>query len=163
LPGVVAAPGATSELRSEEAQERLGTQVDACLEQALERLETMRRSEGQTLAGEMHGLLTRIAEQTAAIESLAERMRPAFARRLEAKLTEILSGVQIDPARLAQEAALLAERSDVTEELARLRSHVEQSESCLSARAKRARNSISCCRNAAGSEHITFKDSGYRV
>jgi uncharacterized protein (TIGR00255 family) len=126
LPGVVAASGATSELRSEEAQERLGTQVDACLEQALERLETMRRSEGQTLAGEMHGLLTRIAEQTAAIESLAERMRPAFARRLEAKLTEILSGVQIDPARLAQEAALLAERSDVTEELARLRSHVEQ-------------------------------------
>src|SRR5712671_7994971 len=71
LPGVVAAPGATSELRSEEAQERLGTQVDACLEQALERLETMRRSEGQTLAGEMHGLLTRIAEQTASIESLA--------------------------------------------------------------------------------------------
>jgi uncharacterized protein (TIGR00255 family) len=126
LPGVVAAPGATSELRSEEAQERLGTQVDACLEQALERLETMRRSEGQTLAGEMHGLLTRIAEQTAAIESLAERMRPAFARRLEAKLGEILSGAQIDPARLAQEAALLAERSDVTEELARLRSHVEQ-------------------------------------
>ena len=126
LPGVVAAPGATSELRSEEAQERLGTQVDACLEQALERLETMRRSEGQSLAAEMNGLLTRIAEQTAAIESLADCMRPAFARRLEAKLAEILSGTQIDPARLAQEAALLAERSDVTEELARLRSHVEQ-------------------------------------
>ena len=126
LPGVVAAPGATSELQSEEAQERLGTQLEACLGQALERLETMRRSEGQTLAVEMQGLLTRIAEQTAAIESLAEGVRPAFARRLESKLTELLSGAQIDPARLAQEAALLAERSDVTEELARLRSHVEQ-------------------------------------
>jgi uncharacterized protein (TIGR00255 family) len=126
LPGVVAAPGATSELQSEEAQERLGTQLDVCLGEALERLEAMRRSEGQTLAGEMQGLLTRIAEQTAAIESLAEGVRPAFARRLESKLTELLSGAQIDPARLAQEAALLAERSDVTEELARLRSHVEQ-------------------------------------
>src|SRR5579872_135190 len=126
LPGVVAAPGATSELQSEEAQERLGSQLDACLRQALERLETMRRSEGQSLAAEMQGLLTRIAEQTAAIESLAEGVRPAFARRLEAKLAEILGGAQIDPARLAQEAALLAERSDITEELARLRSHVEQ-------------------------------------
>src|SRR5258706_11156415 len=98
LPGVVAAPGLTRELQSEEAQERLGTQVDACLEQALERLETMRRSEGQMLAGEKHGLLTRIAEQTASIESLCEGGRPAFARRLEEKLTEILSCGQVGPA-----------------------------------------------------------------
>jgi uncharacterized protein (TIGR00255 family) len=126
LPGVVAAPGLTRELQSEEAQERLGAQLEACLAQALGRLETMRRSEGQTLACEMQGLLARIAEQTDEIESLAERIRPAFAHRLETKLTELLSGAQLDPARLAQEAALLAERSDVTEELARLRSHVEQ-------------------------------------
>jgi uncharacterized protein (TIGR00255 family) len=131
LPGVVAAPGATSELQSEEAQERLGAQLEACLEQALGRLETMRRSEGQTLAGEMQGLLARIAEKTAEIESLAERVRPAFARRLETKLSELLNGAQVDPARLAQEAALLAERSDVTEELARLRSHVEQFQNLL--------------------------------
>ncbi len=126
LPGVVAAPGATSGLQTEEAQERLGAQLEACLEQALGRLESMRHSEGQTLSGEMQGMLTRIAEKMAEIESLAQRVRPAFARRLEAKLSELLSGAQIDPARLAQEAALLAERSDVTEELARLRSHVEQ-------------------------------------
>ena len=126
LPGVVAAPGVTSDLQNEEVQERLGAQVEACLEQALGRLESMRRSEGQALAGEMQGLLTRIAETTAEIESLAQRVRPAFARRLETKLNELLSGAQIDPARLAQEAALLAERSDITEELARLRSHVEQ-------------------------------------
>ncbi len=39
--------------------------------------------------------------------------------------------MQLDPARLAQEAALLAERSDVSEELARLRSHVEQFQKLL--------------------------------
>ena len=126
LPGVVAAPGTTSELQSEEAQERLGAQLEVCLEQALDRLELMRRSEGQTLMAEMRGLLARIAENTAEIESLAERVRPAFARRLEAKLGEVLSGAQLDPARLAQEAALLVVRSDITEELARLRSHLEQ-------------------------------------
>jgi uncharacterized protein (TIGR00255 family) len=131
LPGVVAAPGATSELQNEEAQERLGVQLEACLEQALGRLETMRRSEGQALAGEMHGLLVRIGERTAEIALLAERVRPAFARRLEKKLSELLDGTQVDPARLAQEAALLAERSDVTEELARLRSHVEQFQKLL--------------------------------
>jgi uncharacterized protein (TIGR00255 family) len=59
------------------------------------------------------------------------RVRPAFARRLETKLSELLSGAHVDPVRLAQEAAMLAERSDVTEELARLRSHVEQFQKLL--------------------------------
>ena len=131
LPGVVAAPGAASDLQNEEVQEHLGAQLEACLEQALGRLEVMRRSEGQSLVGEMQGLLARIGERTAEIESLAERLRPAFARRLETKLNELLNGAQVDPARLAQEAALLAERSDVTEELARLRSHVEQFKTLL--------------------------------
>jgi uncharacterized protein (TIGR00255 family) len=126
LPGVVAAPGAASDLQSEERQERLGEQVEACLEQALNKLEAMRRSEGQALTGEMQGILEQVAARTAEIETLTERVRPAIARRLAERLEELLKGVQLDPIRLAQEAALLAERSDVSEELARLRSHVEQ-------------------------------------
>ena len=123
---VVAAPGSTSDLRSEEEQERLGAQVDTCIEQALNKLEAMRRSEGQSLTAEMQGLLDKIAARTAEVETLAERVRPAIARRLAERLADLLKGVQLDPIRLAQEAAMLAERSDVSEELARLRSHVEQ-------------------------------------
>jgi uncharacterized protein (TIGR00255 family) len=63
--------------------------------------------------------------------TLAERARPAFAKRLEARLRELLGEAQLDPARLAQEAAIAAERSDVSEELARLRSHVQQFETLL--------------------------------
>ena len=126
LPGVVAAPGAASDLRSEEEQERLGEQVEACLEQALNKLDGMRRSEGQALTMEMQGILGQIATRTVEIETLAERVRPAIARRLAERLEELLKGVQLDPIRLAQEAAMIAERSDVSEELARLRSHVEQ-------------------------------------
>jgi uncharacterized protein (TIGR00255 family) len=126
LPGVVAAPGAAGDLQSEEMQEKLGEQVDACLEQALNKLDAMRRIEGESLTAEMRGILGRIAARTAEVEALAERVRPAIARRLEERLGELLKGVQIDPIRLAQEAALLAERSDVSEELARLHSHVEQ-------------------------------------
>jgi uncharacterized protein (TIGR00255 family) len=132
LPGVVAASGSAGQLQSEEEQEKLGKQVDACLEQALNRLETMRRSEGQALTAEMQGLLGQIATRTAEIETFSERVRPAIARRLEERLAELLKGVQIDPLRLAQEAAILAERGDVSEELARLRSHVEQFRALLS-------------------------------
>jgi uncharacterized protein (TIGR00255 family) len=126
LPGVVAAPGSASDLQSEEEQERLGAQVETCLEQALNKLETMRRSEGQALMGEMKGLLGQIASRTAEIEVLTERVRPAISRRLAERLEDLLKGVQLDPIRLAQEAAIIAERNDVSEELARLRSHVEQ-------------------------------------
>jgi uncharacterized protein (TIGR00255 family) len=131
LPGVVAAPGTASDLQNEEKQEKLGEQVEACLEQALHKLETMRRSEGQALTAEMQGILGQIAARTAEIETLAERVRPAIARRLAERLGELLKGVQLDPMRLAQEAAMLAERSDVSEELARLRSHVEQFQKLL--------------------------------
>jgi uncharacterized protein (TIGR00255 family) len=126
LPGVVAAPGSASDLQSEEKVEQLGAQVEVCLEQALNKLEVMRRSEGQSLTVEMQTILGQIASRTAEIEAFAERVRPAIARRLTERLAELLKGVQLDPIRLAQEAALLAERSDVSEELARLRSHVEQ-------------------------------------
>jgi uncharacterized protein (TIGR00255 family) len=126
LPGVVATPGSAGDLRSEEEQERLGAQVEACLEQALNKLEAMRRIEGQALTTEMQVILAKIATRTAEIETLTERVRPAIARRLAERLEELLKGVQLDPIRLAQEAAMIAERNDVSEELARLRSHVEQ-------------------------------------
>ncbi len=131
LPGVIAAAGAPGGALREEDQERLATQVAACLEDALTRLEEMRRSEGRLLAEEMGRRLECIAENTARIATLAEGSRPAYARRLEARVKELLGDMALDPARLAQEAALLAERGDISEELARLRSHVEQFQKLL--------------------------------
>jgi uncharacterized protein (TIGR00255 family) len=133
LPGVVSAPGSGSDLQNEEMQTKLGGLVDECLEKALRRLDAMRGTEGQALAAEMHEILIRISSRTIEIERLAEQARPAFARRLATRLEDVLKGVQLDPARLAQEAALLAERSDVSEELARLHSHVEQFQKLLAA------------------------------
>jgi len=65
------------------------------------------------------------------VQAIAERARPAFARRLEQRLRELLGEAQLDPARIAQEAAVAAERSDVAEELTRLASHVQQFQSLL--------------------------------
>lgn len=132
LPGVIA-PAAAS---LEEEFERLSEVVAACLTEALERLDRMRELEGHALVKELSGRLHSITQHVARIEELAARVRPLFARRLEARLKELLKESPIDPARLAQEAALAAERSDVSEELARLRSHVQQFETMLAGAAE---------------------------
>ncbi len=132
LPGIVSGTSASLP-EEEEAQERLGEALNACLQDALVKLDEMRRAEGQHLAEELRARAARIGAQTAEVRKLAVNLQPVFARRLEARLKEILSGASVEPARLAQEAALLAERSDVSEELDRLRSHLLQFDKLLEA------------------------------
>ena len=127
LPGVIGLPAAS--LDREMA--RLEAATARCLEEALDTLDRMREREAEALREEMSPRLAGIARLAAKVAVLAERARPAFARRLESRLKELLGEAQLDPARLAQEAALAAERSDVSEELARLGSHVRQFESLL--------------------------------
>ena len=125
LPGVIS--GITTAVpETEEEQEKLGQSLDSCLREALSKLDDMRRAEGKHLVEELRARLAKIADDTVKVRELAATLRPAFSRRLDAKLKELLGGTGIDPARLAQEAALLAERSDISEELDRLRSHLQQ-------------------------------------
>ena len=125
LPGVIAGlSGVVPE--TEDEQEKLGQTLDACLREALLKLDDMRRAEGRHLVEELRDRLARITGQVEQVRGLAATLRPAFARRLETRLKELLGGTSIEPARLAQEAALLAERSDISEELDRLRSHLQQ-------------------------------------
>ena len=127
LPGVIAAPGLGGPLGFDPASvERLQQQVAACLEQALTNLDDMRQAEGRALAQEMCGLLASVRQKTGEVQVLLQSSHPSYAARLKSRLEELLAGSAMDPARLAQEAALLAERADVNEELARLLSHIEQ-------------------------------------
>ncbi|MGC1483033.1 MAG: YicC/YloC family endoribonuclease [Candidatus Acidiferrum sp.] len=125
LPGVIAGLSAAVP-ESEDDQARLGHALDACLLEALLKLDDMRRAEGRHLIGDLRSCLGRIGEHAEKVRELSAGLRPVFARRLETRLKELLGGASIDPARLAQEAALLAERSDISEELDRLRSHLLQ-------------------------------------
>jgi uncharacterized protein (TIGR00255 family) len=128
LPGVIGLPAASIE----EELSRLEIAVARCLEESLDKLNRMREDEAAHLCGEMSERLRTIAGLASKVQPLAESARPAFALRLETRLKELLGEAQIEPARLAQEAALAAERSDVSEELSRLGSHVRQFESLLS-------------------------------
>jgi uncharacterized protein (TIGR00255 family) len=129
LPGVVASPaspGISPAAFDQPEFEQLGARVSTCLEQALHRLDEMRVDEGRSLAREMSALLKSIGDKTARLELLCEQSRPLYAQRLKIRLQELLGALPIDPVRVAQEAAVVAERADVAEELTRLRSHVDQ-------------------------------------
>jgi len=125
LPGVIG--GLALELPdSEEEQEELGKILETQLREALGKMDEMRRAEGRHLSEELRERTMRIGTLVEQVRGLVETLRPSFARRLDSRLKDLLSGNSIDPARLAQEAALLAERSDISEELDRLRSHLQQ-------------------------------------
>jgi uncharacterized protein (TIGR00255 family) len=127
LPGVVAAAGAKLDGNIEQIE----AAVVACLDESLTKLARMRATEGGHLREEMSARLRNITVLSERVTGLAAAAQPAFAKRLEARLQALLSDAQIDPTRLAQEAAIAAERADVSEELARLRSHVQQFEGLL--------------------------------
>jgi uncharacterized protein (TIGR00255 family) len=122
LPGVIGNPVASIESELE----RLEVSLTKCLGEALDKLDRMREQEAGHLREEMAARLKAMSNLVERIEALAERVRPAFAKRLEARLKEILGETPLDPTRVAQEAAIAAERSDISEELSRLRSHLQQ-------------------------------------
>jgi len=122
LPGVIAP--ATASLDG--GADRIEAVVVGVLTEALDKLDRMRAEEGVSLCNDMNSRLATITALTSDVAKFAERARPAFARRLECRLKELLGEVPLDPTRLAQEVAIAAERSDVSEELARLGSHVQQ-------------------------------------
>jgi uncharacterized protein (TIGR00255 family) len=98
--------------------------VADALGKALDELVARREAEGERLAVELR---TRLTELTATIETMAARAPAAVTRRetrLRERLQSLLGGTPVDPARIATEAAVWADRMDVTEELARLRAHL---------------------------------------
>jgi uncharacterized protein YicC (UPF0701 family) len=125
-------PGALSIASlAESADEHRSKLTAACVldavEQALAALARMRETEGAALARELDGRLGRLSAMVDEIAAHAESAPGEASRRLEERLARLLEGtaVAISPERLAQEVAMLADRLDVTEEIVRLRSHIE--------------------------------------
>ena len=121
LPGVLTA----SEPPADEG--RLWSAMAACLEAGLAALEAMRQREGQAIAADFLKRLAGLETSLRQIEAEAAQLLPVYRRRLEERMAVLLAdGPSPDPVRLAQEAAFLADRSDISEELLRSFSHIEQ-------------------------------------
>src|SRR5262245_43309011 len=115
--------------------DRVINAVEAAVDQALDELERMREQEGQTLKTELRDRVRKIESLVPTIEAAATGLAEAYRVRLQKRIGELLNRggqvVEIDPARLAQEVAYLSDRSDVSEEMVRLRSHLAQFQEAL--------------------------------
>ena len=123
LPGVVG----SDEVRLTEI-ETLGAEVEAAVAEALRRLDAMRETEGRATAQDMETTLGDLERGVAAIEPRASEVVEAYRDRLRERVSALLDGMEVpaDDAMLVREVAFFAERSDVNEELSRLKSHVSQ-------------------------------------
>jgi len=96
------------------------------LQIALDALDEMREKEGEAILKDFVDRLDRLEEWVASAQRRAPELTEIYRQRLSEKIAALLNGVEVDAARLAQEVAFLAERSDVTEEIVRTRSHLKQ-------------------------------------
>ena len=101
-------------------------EIQAALERAMEGVAEMRRDEGRALKVALLGHLDQVEAILAGIIARAPEVVRSYKNRLEIRLQRLLEGKTVDPGRLEQEVALLADRSDIAEEVARLTSHLGQ-------------------------------------
>ena len=123
LPGMLESRGAIAGV-----EDGLETETLAAVAEALEELDRFRLREGAAIETELRARIASIHEIVGKMEEIRARALPYFHRRLSDRLSDLLNGAHVDPARLAQEAALIAERSDISEELIRLKTHADQTE-----------------------------------
>jgi uncharacterized protein (TIGR00255 family) len=100
--------------------------LERSVSEALEKLNEMRGREGESLERDLRERLERLGKLRVSISKLAEKAPELYRQRLEGRVRELAGGVEMDGARLAQEVAYLASRSDIAEELTRFQSHLDQ-------------------------------------
>ena len=122
-PGVFRTPDLTETIRYED--------VAPALAAALASLSSMRTEEGRALERELRAHLEEVRRRVARIGELTPSVTVDRRAKLEKRIQELVGDQQLDPMRLAQEVAILADRADITEELERLASHASQFEALL--------------------------------
>jgi len=100
--------------------------LEESLHQALAALDSMKRTEGSALWHDIKPRLLTIDATADDIGPLVNQVTVAVKERLEKRVLDLTGGLELDRERVLQEVALLADRADVTEELTRLKSHVQQ-------------------------------------
>ncbi|MBX7060780.1 MAG: YicC family protein [Pyrinomonadaceae bacterium] len=121
-------PNIISAKRAEMTDE-VESAVQNAIERALDDLEKMRSTEGALLGHELEDRLAGIEGRLVPIEASAAEVADEFAERLKKRIDSILeklgTAAEPDPGRLAQEIAYLADRVDISEEIARLKAHID--------------------------------------
>jgi len=121
-------PNVVSTKKEEPSKDFLAA-IEAAFQMAIDDLNAMRANEGAMLAGVLESLLCAIEARVPTIEgeaaAVAEEYRSRLTKRVNDMIAKAESQIDLDQGRLAQEVAYLADRADISEEIARLRSHIE--------------------------------------
>ncbi len=96
------------------------------LDNATDALIAMKEREGELLYEDFVERLRVIGKEITILESMAPQVAEEYQKRLSERIVELTAGLEIDEARLTQECAIMAAKSDINEELVRLRSHMNQ-------------------------------------
>jgi uncharacterized protein (TIGR00255 family) len=123
LNAVLKLPGALNAAENGDALAALEQAVTAALEQCIERLNQMREEEGGGAVSELRNLMTQLSSSTHEVEQLRGKVLKAYQDKVHGRMQEML-GSHIDHDRILQEAAILAERSDIQEEVVRMKNHI---------------------------------------
>jgi uncharacterized protein (TIGR00255 family) len=132
LNAVLKMPGALNAAENGDALAALEKHVTAALEQCIERLNTMREEEGRGAAVELRERMTHLSSATHEVDQLRGKVLKAYHEKVHGRMQELL-GSHADPDRILQEAAMLAERSDIQEEIVRMKNHIQHFLSLLDA------------------------------
>jgi len=126
LADVIGAEGVLSVEHRSPDLEAAEQALRAALDEALDRLVAMREREGRALRDDLAARLETIRGHVARVAEEAPAAVRQHQERIAQRVEELTGGIPLDPQRLAQEVALLAERSDVAEEITRMESHTAQ-------------------------------------
>ncbi len=124
LNAVLKLPGALNAVENGDSMTVLEKQVTSALEDCIERLNHMREEEGRGAVTELRARMTHLSSATHEVDQLRGRVLKAYQEKLQGRMQELLGG-HIDQERILQEAAILAERSDIQEELVRMKNHIQ--------------------------------------
>ena len=126
VPGVFENTGST--VRLDEAGR---SAVEGALDGALAALDAERRREGGLLRDDLVARVARMQGFVALIREAAAVVPDALQKKIAERVQQLVTQVTLDPARIAQEAAFLADRSDITEETVRLEGHLVHAQALL--------------------------------
>jgi uncharacterized protein (TIGR00255 family) len=128
LPGAISVTGQEP---SEEEDRALVALVEEALDQALGRLVGMRRAEGEALGKDLLGRTARMRANLGAIREAAPLLISHYRERLAARMAELSPPGVLESGRLEAEALVYADKSDITEEITRLESHLDQFDAAM--------------------------------
>jgi len=139
IAAILAQPEVLSRTVRDVDEDLLRTSIFVCIDAVCAQADEMKVREGRTLGEDLTKRLGLIAGALGRVKILAPLVPAEVKANLEARLRKLLEQSDLDPARVAQEAAVIADRADITEECVRLASHIDQFEGTMRSKEQGAR------------------------